>query len=75
MQIVFTGLRPGEKLSEELVGDGEELVRSGICGIGCVAPPAGRDWLTFDRNLRALERFARDGAADMTRAALERLLR
>ncbi len=73
--IVFTGLRPGEKLSEELVGDGEELVRSEIAGVGCVAAPAGRDWLTFDRHLRALERFAREGAVDMTRAALERLLR
>lgn len=75
MEIVFTGLRPGEKLSEELVGDGEALVRSEIPGVGCVAAPEGRDWVTFDRNLRALERFARDGAADMTRAALEGLLR
>lgn len=56
--IVFTGLRPGEKLSEELVGEGESLEASHVEGVGWVAATPRTDWDDFDRELEDLERVA-----------------
>jgi FlaA1/EpsC-like NDP-sugar epimerase len=72
--IVFTGLRPGEKLDEELVGEGEHLIPSKVDGIGWVAAPERHDWLAFTRHLGVLESLAFEGVADDARLALNRLL-
>ena len=72
--IVFTGLRPGEKLDEELVGQDEQLKPSKTPGIGWLAAPDRRDWLSFNRDLRVLEALAAQGLADDARFALCRLL-
>lgn len=74
VRIVFTGLRPGEKLDEELVGEGEHLKPSRIQGVGWVAAPDRQDWLAFTRHLGVLESLAFDGVADEARLALNRLL-
>ncbi len=68
--IVFTGLRPGEKLSEELIGEGEQLQPSPVPAISWVDRRETRDWCAFRRDLSALESVARSGDAPMTRAAL-----
>lgn len=72
--IVFTGLRPGEKLSEELVGDGEELQPSPLPAISWVDSRDARDWCGFQRDLAALELAAREGDEAVTRAALAAML-
>jgi FlaA1/EpsC-like NDP-sugar epimerase len=72
--VIFTGLRPGEKLDEELVGEGEHLNPSKVEGIGWVAAPDRHDWLAFTRHLGVLESLAFDGVADEARLALNRLL-
>lgn len=72
--IVFTGLRPGEKLQEELVGEGEQLKASTTPGIGWVGPPERSESSSFVRDLRVLESLALAGAAVEARLALRRLL-
>lgn len=59
--IVFTGLRPGEKLFEELVGDDERSEPSGVEKILRVRPgtPARMDQLSVQ--VAELERLAVDG--------------
>ena len=59
--IVFTGLRPGEKLFEELVGDDERSEPSGVEKILRVrpAPPPRLDRLSVQ--IAELERLAVDG--------------
>ena len=59
--IVFTGLRPGEKLFEELVGDDERAEPSGVEKILRVRPgtPARLDQLSVQ--IAELERLAVDG--------------
>lgn len=47
--IVSTGLRPGETLSQALVGDGEVLQGSHVEGVGWVEAPPRADWDRFDR--------------------------
>jgi FlaA1/EpsC-like NDP-sugar epimerase len=59
--ITFTGLRPGEKLSEELVG-GDELAEptsaSGVLRVQLSAPP---EWSQFLSLTSELERLADTG--------------
>ncbi|MBI5519657.1 MAG: polysaccharide biosynthesis protein [Desulfovibrio sp.] len=76
VDIVFTGLRPGEKLAEELVGDGEEVVPTGhekilvLRGRGANAPDPAR----LDALLAALDHAAARRDGDAVRALLERLV-
>jgi FlaA1/EpsC-like NDP-sugar epimerase len=58
--IVYTGLRPGEKMAEELIDDGEEAVESGLARILRVEPKTV-DRAEFERQYEALVR-ASDGA-------------
>ena len=43
MDICLTGVRPGEKLTEQLAYDAEELTRTGAPGISALASPARPD--------------------------------
>jgi FlaA1/EpsC-like NDP-sugar epimerase len=74
LPVVFTGLRPGEKLTEELLGEHEQLVPSGVPGIGWVEAPDQPDWRLFDRQRELVETLAVRGDAERARVALERLL-
>jgi FlaA1/EpsC-like NDP-sugar epimerase len=56
--ISYIGLRPGEKLIEELVGDGETLETSGVDKIFKVRPGAALDLDEFNNSLSTLIRFA-----------------
>ena len=68
--ITFTGLRPGEKLSEELVG-GDEVAEptaaSRILRVQLSAPP---EWSQFLRQVKELERLAETGDEVAVIAAL-----
>jgi len=73
MEIVFTGLRPGEKLFEELELDGEEIAktRHPKIFIGRIAPLASA---AVERALRSLQRLARSGDPAAIRDYLNELL-
>lgn len=60
--IVFTGLRPGEKIAEELVGSDEEAEPSRVPSIMRIRPLSvpNREWLVS--RVMMLEELAREGA-------------
>lgn len=61
--IVFTGLRPGEKMYEELVGIAEFTEPSGIDKIMKVSGHESIDRSTLHEEIRTLERLADEGQA------------
>jgi FlaA1/EpsC-like NDP-sugar epimerase/lipopolysaccharide/colanic/teichoic acid biosynthesis glycosyltransferase len=73
MEIVFTGLRPGEKLFEELELDGEEIAktRHPKIFIGHIAPYSSA---AVDQARRDLKKLASDGDGPAIRAYLNELL-
>jgi O-antigen biosynthesis protein WbqV len=73
VKIVFTGLRPGEKLHEELSHQGEDLKPTAMPGV-LVAGPRSADWPILDSALVELEQTARAGRRDDTIALLARLV-
>ena len=54
VQIVFTGLRPGEKLEEELVAPNETLAQTSVEKVRVVAGNGGGGGATLARQLRSL---------------------
>ena len=71
--IVFTGMRPGEKLFEELVGEGELVEAAPVDKISRIvsrAPHPG----AFESDLQELERSAAQGDADAVMLLLSRLV-
>jgi FlaA1/EpsC-like NDP-sugar epimerase len=70
--IEFVGLRPGEKLSEELVASDEVLSPSAMDQILRVSPMRDVDVQAFDAELARLERYA---TVDDTQMVLELLVR
>src|ERR1700730_3006163 len=68
--ITFIGLRPGEKLSEDLVARDETIEPSRIGGISRVRPVGVLSHATLERSVAELERLAEKGAAS---AAMQRL--
>ena len=69
VQIVYTGLRPGEKLFEELFYESEKQVHT-----GCekVLRTQGRilNWVDLETRLRNLENILHDGSDDQIRRGL-----
>ena len=68
IQIVFTGLRPGEKLNEELVGDGEATVPTSVEKIRVVEWNSTRGCAVEPGLERLLAALARGGSDDLLAA-------
>ena len=72
--IAYIGLRPGEKLVEELVGAGETLERSSIDKIFTVQSDRPLDIPTFNDDLSALIRYATLGRPRSVIGQLRRIV-
>lgn len=74
IEIVYTGLRPGEKLMEELVAPGEQVVPT--CHDKIFSLNGTGDWGTADleQAVQELIRLARHGGEDQIRAKLRELV-
>ena len=64
MNIVYTGLRPGEKLYEELLMDEEGLQETANKLIH-IGKPIDFDRENFEHNLKRLEKCAYDESGDI----------
>jgi O-antigen biosynthesis protein WbqV len=73
VKIEITGLRPGEKLSEELFHGAEALVPTAVKGVQR-ARPRTVDWALLARALDELAEHARARRTQQTLAAIERLI-
>ncbi len=73
IKIEFVGLRPGEKLTEELLHHSESLVESGQQGI-LLAAPRTADAKLLAQAIDRLESDALAGHTDAVREALRRLV-
>ena len=73
IKIVFTGLRPGEKLREELLHEQEDLVPTNASGI-LLASPRTSDLKLLARAFDDLERHTRAGATAESLALLKHLV-
>ncbi|MEK7246410.1 MAG: polysaccharide biosynthesis protein, partial [Pseudomonadota bacterium] len=71
--IVYTGIRPGEKLFEELFHGAEPLAPSGIPGI-FVAAPRTQDKAALAEGIAAVARAAEAGDDAAVRESLRRLV-
>jgi FlaA1/EpsC-like NDP-sugar epimerase len=74
IDIRFTGLRPGEKLAEELRADGEHLGETDHPGLRVLQNGAPPRWQALEPQVRDLERAAARGDAAAVRAWLKRLV-
>lgn len=73
IEIVFTGMRPGEKLFEELSIEGEDVARTAHPKIG-IMTHRGRDWNEVCSGIGRLISMANDGTEDRIRAELQELV-
>jgi hypothetical protein len=73
IKIDFTGLRPGEKLYEELVGDDEEVAPSPVKNILCVRSRRQPD-PQLSTQIDALERAALTGRAEVAIRVMKELI-
>lgn len=72
--IEFTGLRPGEKLREDLVGPREQLVPTGVANVNLATGPRPADWQLLRSGLEELTQAARAGRDAQVLSILRRLV-
>lgn len=72
--IVFTGPRAGEKLSEELVGEDEEVEPSSVAGILRIRPCGALDETPLVAQIHELETLAAAGDTTAVRELLGRMV-
>lgn len=73
IQVVYTGLRPGEKLSEELVFDREETRATQIPSVHLVRDEMQPDLGDLERAVDRLTRMVADGDEESLLGALQKL--
>lgn len=73
IEIKYVGLRPGEKLHEELLHDREQLVETVHAGLMLAAPRAGEAW-ALSREIDALETAVANGDEESALALLKRAI-
>lgn len=71
--ITLVGLRPGEKLAEQLIADGEEIVDSDSSGVHAVRSPA-RDLGLLEAEIETLLGLARAGRDEVAARTLHRIV-
>lgn len=69
IEIVFTGIRPGEKLSEELLTEGEDIQKTDMGKI-FVTQAKGGDWDELMREMDNFRQYCREGNKDAIRRLL-----
>jgi O-antigen biosynthesis protein WbqV len=74
VKIVFTGLRPGEKLAEELVGARERLAPTAVPGVNLASGPRAAQWPLLRAGIEELAEAARAGREGQVIAILQRLV-
>lgn len=74
IEIKYTGLRPGEKLHEELLTDNEGASETDVAKLWCAAPPPARPWDETRDILRELRDIAQSGDEAQTLKALRALV-
>jgi FlaA1/EpsC-like NDP-sugar epimerase len=72
--ITYIGLRPGEKLSEELVASDEAIEASGVAGVQRVRAAHTPDYTTLEQALLALESRAQRGESRAVLLELQSLV-
>ena len=73
VKIVFTGIRPGEKLHERLYREEEHPTPAGVPGLLRIDPGA-LDWPALQPSLDALQAAAEGRESDLLRASLARIV-
>ena len=72
--ITFTGLRPGEKLYEELIGNQESVEPSGVEKITKIRRDEPVDAVSLHRHLAELRRCSTEGSLEDLQRALQKLV-
>jgi len=73
IEVVYTGLRPGEKLKEELLTEGEGIQKTDFGKI-FFTQAKGSDWQVLLQNIEALKGFAKKGDRENIRKLLKEIL-
>jgi len=74
IDIVFTGVRPGEKMSEELFAEGEEHSATGHESICVVHDDSLIDGYRLEKDIHELERTAREMDGEKIRAKIKEIV-
>jgi O-antigen biosynthesis protein WbqV len=74
VKIVFTGLRPGEKLTEALFSARERVAPTALPGVNLASGPRAADWVLLRASVEELADAARAGRSGQVIATLQRLV-
>jgi FlaA1/EpsC-like NDP-sugar epimerase len=73
IEIVYTGIRPGEKLNENLYASGEKRRTTRCPAIYAVTPPSDPNRVVLERGIESLRNFCDKGDANAIRDILQSL--